>query len=80
MPTNYALLGAFTLCYAYIVASISTLYDPQIVVEAAFITAGMVGGLSVYAWTTKSDFTVMRGLLAVVGSAIFMTLLIVLLF
>ncbi len=72
VPTNYILLGSFTLCEAYCVACITTLYDPEIVVTAAFMTAGVVAGLTIYAWTTKEDFTLMRGIFSVLFTAVFM--------
>lgn len=43
------------------VAFIASTYEPQIVVAAAFMTAGVVTGLTIYAWTTKSDFTLLGG-------------------
>ena len=77
VPTNYILLTVFTLCEGYIVAFICTLYEPTVVIAAAFMTAGVVTGLTVYAWNTKSDFTVIRGVFSVLGSAIFMFALMV---
>lgn len=67
VPTNYILLGIFTVCEAYIVAFIAARYDPQIVMVAAFATAGMTIGITVYAFTTKSDFTIFGPLLFVIG-------------
>lgn len=40
-----------------------TLYPPEIVVAAACLTACIVIGLTVYAFTTKTDFTMMGGAL-----------------
>ena len=67
VPTNYILLGIFTVCEAYIVAFIAARFDPQIVMVAAFATAGMTIGITVYAFTTKSDFTIFGPILFVVG-------------
>ena len=67
VPTNYILLSIFTLCEAYIVAFIAARFDPQIVTVAAFCTAGMTIGITVYAFTTKNDFTVLGPILFVVG-------------
>jgi FtsH-binding integral membrane protein len=57
VPINYILLGLFTFCESWIVASLCSLYDPKLVVMAAFMTAGLVISLTVYACTTKTDFT-----------------------
>ncbi len=67
VPINYILLGIFTICEAYIVAFIAARFDPQIVMVAAFTTAGMTIGITVYAFTTKSDFTILGPLLFVIG-------------
>lgn len=77
VPVNYCLLGAFTFCEAYMVASICTFYDPFIVLTAAAMTAGAVGGLTYYAWTTKEDFTIMRGLFSLMASALLIALVMV---
>jgi protein lifeguard len=67
VPTNYILLTIFTACEAYIVSFIAARFDPQIVMVAAFATAGMTIGITVYAFTTKSDFTIFGPLLFVIG-------------
>jgi FtsH-binding integral membrane protein len=72
VPQNYICLGIFTFCQAYMVAFIASVYDPVTVLAAAFMTAGVVSGLTVYAWTTKSDFTVLGGVFAMLSSALFM--------
>ena len=58
VPTNYILLTVFTVCVSYIVASVSCRYDPILVFEAAALTSAVVVGITVYAYTTKTDFTV----------------------
>lgn len=69
IPINYVLMFAFTFCEAYTVSYISAaVNDPLLVVQAAFMTAGLVLGLTLYAVTTKRDFTVFAGLLWAVGS------------
>eukprot|EP00347_Sterkiella_histriomuscorum_P019127 403342846 len=75
VPTNYYLLGAFTICMGYCVANICTLYDPVSVFSSALMTAGAVGGLTYYAWTTKEDFTIMRGLYSLIFSVLFLTII-----
>jgi len=73
VPTNYILLAAFTFCEAYVVAfCTATVNNPETVVAAAFMTAGIVGGLTLYAMTTKSDFTVCGGSLFMIGAAFIM--------
>ena len=73
VPTNYYLMLAFTFCEAYMVAFVCAVVgDAKLVVAAAFMTAGIVVGLTVYALTTKQDFTVCGGMLFVVGAAFLM--------
>lgn len=63
VPTNYILLALFTLCEGYMVSAITLQTDPQLVLIAAVLTAGIVVSLTIYAITTKTDFTMMGGLL-----------------
>ena len=58
VPTNYILLGLFTLAEAWLVSSIAICYDQKVVLEAAFLTAGVTVALTLYAATTKTDFTI----------------------
>ena len=44
------------------------------------MTAGVVVGLTIYAWKTKSDFTVLGGALAVFGFGLMMFAIFVMLF
>ena len=58
VPTNYILLGVFTGAEAYTVMFVcAKVRSPIIVLEAALLTAGIVIGLTVYAMTSKRDFT-----------------------
>ena len=61
VPTNYILLSIFTGCMSYMVAGITSFYEPEIVLAAAVLTAAAVGALTVYAYTTKTDFTYCGG-------------------
>merc|ERR1712232_264353 len=61
VPTNYALLGVFTVCQSYSVATLCQLSDPEVVFMALIGTVGIVMGLTLYAMTTKKDFTMMGG-------------------
>ena len=58
VPTNYSLLGVFTLCTAWMVASVCVRTKPLIVLEAATLTFSSVLGITFYAWNTTEDFTV----------------------
>ena len=59
VPVNYILLGIFTLCESYLV-SISCLYtSPKLVLMAGLLTLAVTLGLTVYAMTTKNDFSIM---------------------
>ena len=69
VPTNYIIMFAFTICDAYTVAFIcAVVNDSLLVVQAAFMTAALVVGLTIYAVTTKTDFTICGGFLFAVGS------------
>ena len=50
---------------SYIVSAICATYDPNIVIMAAIMTTGVTLALTIYAMTTKTDFTVCGGLLFV---------------
>jgi FtsH-binding integral membrane protein len=66
-PVNYLLLGTFTLCESYLVSFICASTKPSIVVMAALMTAAIVIALTIYAYTTKTDFTVMGGMMFIIG-------------
>jgi FtsH-binding integral membrane protein len=63
VPLNYILLLIFTLCESYCLFFISACYEPQIVITAMVLTAAIVLGITFYAMTTKSDFTMCGGCL-----------------
>ena len=71
VPTNYILLGVFTICEAYIVSYSCAMTDPKIVFMAAVMTLGITVALTLYAMTTKQDFTFMGGTLFVFGMVFF---------
>lgn len=62
-PTNFILLAVFTLAESYIVAAITTQFDPQDVLTAGIVTTVVVVGLTVFAFQTKWDFTMLGGVL-----------------
>jgi FtsH-binding integral membrane protein len=65
IPLNYILLFLFTVCEAYMTSSITMAAKPEVVLIAAILTATVVVALTVYAFTTKTDFTMLGGLLFV---------------
>ena len=67
VPVNYILLGFFTLCVSYIVASCVGFTDPNIVIAAAATTAVVVCTLTAYAYYTKTDFTLCAPFMLVLG-------------
>jgi len=56
-PANYILLFAFTLTEGFLVGVICSQYTGESVLVAVFATSFLVGGLTLFAVTTKSDFT-----------------------
>ena len=59
VPTNYILLFAFVFFESILVAySCASVGDPKIVLMAAFMTMGLTVILTIFACTTKIDFTV----------------------
>lgn len=72
MPYNYIALGAFTVLESYIVGFICAFYEPLIVVAAASMALGVTIALTVYAWTTKKDFTTCGGMLFAMVATMFM--------
>lgn len=76
VPINFILLAIFTFAQGYIVAFTTTMYDPTTVFIAAVLTAAVVVALTIYACTTKTDFTVCGGLLFVAVMILFVASLI----
>ncbi len=72
VPTNYILLLIFTICESWLVSMVAGNYSPDIVLAAFGMTAGMTLGLTVYALTTKADFTVMWAGIWMFGFSILM--------
>lgn len=70
VPYNYIALITFTLCEAYMVSTICAFTDAKIVIMAAVMTLGVTVALTLYAWTTKSDFTGFFGFMFVSVSAL----------
>lgn len=70
VPTNYILLGIFTFCQAFMVAALCAFSSPKLVLMAAILTAGITIALTVYAFTTKMDFTKSGEILFICGIAL----------
>lgn len=57
------MLGIFTLAEAYLISTIASWADATITLMAVSLTAGVVVALTIYAFVTKTDFTVLGGIL-----------------
>lgn len=64
-PMNYILLGVFTVAFSFMLATTSSNYRAVEVIMAVGITAGVCLGLTLFAFQTKWDFTMMGGVLFV---------------
>lgn len=63
VPQNYILLFLWTICEGYMLATCVAFYDPKTVMFAGLLTLAVTISLTVYAFTTKTDFTMCGGLL-----------------
>ena len=70
VPLNYILLLVFTLTECYMVSFITGLTDPATVLMAGGLTAAITISLTVYAFTTKTDFTTCGAFLFVCVTAL----------
>lgn len=64
-PTNLIFLAIFTLCEGYLLGAVSSVYEKDEVLIAAGITAVVVLAITIFAFQTKYDFTMMGGILFV---------------
>lgn len=69
VPTNYYLLGVFTVCEAILVSATCVQYDTTSVFVAALMTCSVTLALTAYAYTTKRDFSQATGILVVISMA-----------
>ena len=67
VPVNYILLGIFTFCVSYMVSVACVRTNPKVVLQAACLTLAMTTAITVYAMTTKTDFTIFGPILFIVG-------------
>jgi FtsH-binding integral membrane protein len=56
-PLNFYLLSSFTLLESHAIATICTLYDSRIVLQAVIITFAIFVGLTLFTFQTKYDFS-----------------------
>jgi FtsH-binding integral membrane protein len=80
VPTNYILLGVFTLCEAVLVGICCSFYDSLTVLIAVAMTLQVTLVLTIYAMTTKTDFTTFRGVMLVIFITVIMLSLMMSLF
>ncbi|EDO37574.1 predicted protein [Nematostella vectensis] len=64
-PTNLLFLTLFTLCEGYLLGAVSSVYKADEVLMAVGITAVVVLAITIFAFQTKYDFTMMGGFLFV---------------
>lgn len=57
VPVNYYCLAAFTLCEAFLVGVIVTMYTVSSVLEALALTCAVTLGLTAYTFQSKRDFS-----------------------
>lgn len=67
VPINYILLFIFAVAQSMFVGFVCARYPPNIVLLAVALTVAVVVGLTIYAFTTKTDFTMCGGVLLVAG-------------
>ena len=76
VPYNYILLFSFTLCMSFYLSLVCAEYDTKIVLTALVLTCGSIIGLTLYAWITSADFTMLGGILfAFLLNAFFSTII-----
>lgn len=56
-PTNFILLGIFTLLESFTIGTIVSCFDKILVIQAVILTAVIVVGLTMYTFQTKKDFS-----------------------
>jgi len=65
-PTNFIFLFLFTICEGFLLGTMAGAFAPTDVLIAVGITAALVLGITLFAFQTKWDFTMMGGGLLVV--------------
>ena len=72
VPTNYILLLVFTLCETFMLSFVCAHYPASNVITAAAMTAVVTVALTIYAFNTKSDFTMCGGAIWIMCGVILM--------
>lgn len=70
-PYNFILLVTFTICKSLAISSICAFYEPSFVFVSGLATFLMTLALTVYACTTQTDFTVLRGIMVIFAFMVF---------
>lgn len=71
VPINYILLFSFTTCESWLIATVVAITNGPVVIMAAVLTVLITLALTIYAFTTKTDFTYCGGLLFVFCTLLF---------
>ena len=69
VPVNYVLLFIWTSMMAFLTAIITSEYDAISVLTAALGTIVIVGALTIYAFTTKTDYSICTALMFCVAAS-----------
>lgn len=81
VPNNYICLFAFTVFESFVVARFCTMVDDKSVVfSAAFLTCVVVTALTVYAFRTKHDFSVLASMIWMFIPVLLVTCLLMMIF
>ena len=75
VPINYLLLAAFTILESYIVGLICAFSNPQVVFMATCMTLIITICLTIYAITTKTDFSTKGSFLFLISGILFCLIL-----
>lgn len=67
VPVNFFLLGVITFSMSWMVAVVCIRTTPVIVFEAALLTFAVTLAITVYAFTTSTDFTIFAPILFILG-------------
>lgn len=60
-PMNFIFLGIFTLAQSFVLGVVTSAYGTETVLLAVGVTAAVCFALTIFAFQTKIDFTVMGG-------------------
>mmetsp|Transcript_7256 Transcript_7256/g.10721 ORF Transcript_7256/g.10721 Transcript_7256/m.10721 type:complete len:257 (-) Transcript_7256:21-791(-) len=69
-PTNYTLLGIFTVLEAYVLGYLCASSNSKLVLVAFLMTLGVSISLSIYAFKTKKDFNTKQAMLCALATAL----------